>query len=33
MVDSGATSVDKALEICEALSGQAPGLSLSDLSA
>ena len=29
---SGITSVDKALEICEALSGQAPGLSLKDLA-
>ncbi len=28
---SSSTSVDKALEICEALSGQATGLSLSDL--
>ena len=32
VVDSSATSVDKALEICEALSGQVPGLSLSDLA-
>ena len=30
--DSGVTSVDKALEICEALSGQTTGLSLSDLA-
>ena len=29
---SGSTSVDKALEVCEALSGQATGLSLSDLA-
>ncbi len=29
---SGSTSVDKALEICEALSGQEIGLSLSDLA-
>ncbi len=29
---SGSTSVDKALEICEALSGRATGLSLSDLA-
>ena len=29
---SGSTSVDKALEICEALSGQATSLSLSDLA-
>ncbi len=29
--DPGVTSVDMAFEICEALSGQAAGLSLSDL--
>ena len=29
--DHGATSVDKALEICEALSGRAAGLGVSDL--
>ena len=29
---SGSTSVDKALEVCEALSGPATGLSLSDLA-
>ena len=29
---SGSTSVDKALEICEALSGQTTGLSLGDLA-
>ena len=29
---AGSTSVDKSLEICEALSGQATGLSLSDLA-
>ena len=29
---AGATSVDKSLAICEALSGQATGLSLSDLA-
>ena len=29
---SGSTSVDKALEICEALSGHSTGLSLSDLA-
>ena len=30
--DPGITSVDKALEVCEALSGRAAGVNLSDLS-